>query len=147
MLGVIDMAARPILAMLKDGTIVAVQMPTVSTAHARLLAIDGMLLMLDAMGFARCHAAVPQAIIDSMLLVRMALINRLCLRSTSGAPDPDCGSNDAVHCLHVTLLAKRKTRHCPMNGGERLLQYPFMPLRLRPLRPSSITHPISTGAK
>ena len=44
MLGVIDMAARPILAMLKDGTIVAVQMPTVSTAHARLLAIDGMLL-------------------------------------------------------------------------------------------------------
>jgi hypothetical protein len=106
MLGAVDMMTGTVLAMLKHGAVITIEMTAVTIAHPVLLTIDRMLLVLDTMRLARRHAPVSQTVIDAMLLIDVALIDGLRLRGTRGDPDPNHGGNNAIHRLHICSPSK-----------------------------------------
>ena len=80
MLCAIDMAARTVLAVLEHRTIIAVEMAAIAVAHPTFLTTDRMLLTLDAVRLTGGHAPGTQPMVDTVLLIGMALIDRLRLR-------------------------------------------------------------------
>jgi hypothetical protein len=100
MLGVINVAARAVLAVLEHRTVIAVEATAVAIAHPVFLTIDRMLLMLDAMRLAGGHTPAAQPLIDAVLLVGMALIDRLRLRGAGEHADAEGGGKHAMEGLH-----------------------------------------------
>jgi hypothetical protein len=92
----IDVPASVVLAMPQPRAVVPRQATAMPVAHPRLLPIDRMLLMLDPEPLTRRDRAMPHALLDPALLVVVARIDRLSLRTRRDA-EPD---QDGDHMLH-----------------------------------------------
>src|SRR6266436_5063501 len=74
---VVDVARRAILLLVQCFLVRARQLAAIGLAHSRLFAVDALLLLLELGGFSRRQLPALHALSDPILLIFLALLNRL----------------------------------------------------------------------